>query len=287
MNKLYNVNDLNLRIIIIVNYPNLYHRMPSAPKPSTAGSIPIVIVERNGDLRASHIDAYTPLDICKKCKYKTSSGFEIHAEWAYSGPECTKDERFIVELWARNDGNAGQENKYEFPPPVDTILFFGACALVAKDMSAQHRVIPLTLDKWDKMYNFLFGGFDTLTNFEDDDNEEDELDSIPAHRKTKDGYLKDGFVVDSSSNDDDDDTTDEDEEEEDDDDEDDEDDDDATATDNEDDDDANVSKNNKIGTISNATIKKQKRRDKKPPKEEILVDTLSELSEEAYEYFED
>ena len=261
--------------------------MPSAPKPSTAGSIPIVIVERNGDLRASHIDAYTPLDICKKCKYKTSSGFEIHAEWAYSGPECTKDERFIVELWARNDGNAGQENKYEFPPPVDTILFFGACALVAKDMSAQHRVIPLTLDKWDKMYNFLFGGFDTLTNFEDDDNEEDELDSIPAHRKTKDGYLKDGFVVDSSSNDDDDDTTDEDEEEEDDDDEDDEDDDDATATDNEDDDDANVSKNNKIGTISNATIKKQKRRDKKPPKEEILVDTLSELSEEAYEYFED
>lgn len=262
--------------------------MPSKP---TAQSIPIVIVERNGDLRASHIDAYTPLELCKKCKYKTPSGFELHAEWAYSGSECTKDERFIVELWARNDGNAGQENKYEFPPPVDTILFFGACALVAKDMSSQHRVIPLTLDKWDKMYNFLFGGFDTLTNFEDDDNEEDELDSIPAHRKTKDGYLKDGFVVDTSSNDDDDADDDEDEDDEDDD-EDDEDDDvddeDAEdATDNDDDDSvANVSKN-KISSNSNATIQKQKRRDKKPPKEELLVDTLSELSEEAYEYFED
>ena len=256
--------------------------MPSKPNPASE-SIPIVIVERNGDLRASQIDTYTPLEICKKCKYKTAIGFDIHAEWAYSGSECAKDDRFIVELWARNDGNAGQENKYEFPPPVDTILFFGACALVAKDMSAQHRVIPLTLDKWDKMYNFLFGGFDTLANCEDDDNEEDELDCIPAHRKTKDGYLKDGFVVDNSSNDDDDDDTDD---EDDEDDENDEDVNDATDNDEveEEDDATNVSKN-KIGSISNTKIKK--RRDKKPPKEELLVDTLSELSEEAYEYLDD
>jgi len=293
MNKLYNVNDLNLRVIIIVIIPFLsIHRMPSKLKPNpVAEAIPIVIVERNGDLRASHVDAYTPLELCKKCKYKTPSGFEIHAEWAYSGADCAKDDRFIVELWARNDGNAGQENKYEFPPPVDTILFFGACALVAKDMSAQHRVIPLTLDKWDKMYNFLFGGFDTLTNFEDDDNEEDELDSIPAHRKTKDGYLKDGFVVDTSSNDDDDadDTDDDDEEDDEDDDDEEDDDDDVDDDDNATDDDdyvANVSKNkNKVSSNSNAVIKK--RRDKKPPKEELLVDTLSELSEEAYEYVDD
>lgn len=285
MNKLYNVNDLNLRVIIIViiSFLSIY-RMPSKPKP-TAQAIPIVIVERNGDLRASHIDAYTPLEICKKCKYKTPSGFVIHAEWAYSGSECANDDRFIVELWARNDGNAGQENKYEFPPPVDTILFFGACALVAKDMSAHHRVIPLTLDKWDKMYNFLFGGFDTLTNFEDDDNEEDELDSIPAHRKTKDGYLKDGFVVDSSNDEDaTDDDDDEDEDDADNSDEEEDEGDDDTASDNEDDYVANVSKH-KINSNSNATIKK--RRDKKTPKEELLVDTLSELSEEAYEYSDD
>ena len=176
-------------------------------------AIPIVIVERNGDLRASHIDAYTPLNLSKKCKFKTSSGFKIRAEWAYSGTMNT-DERFIVELWAREEGNAGQENKYEFPPPVDTILFFGPCALVAKDMSSQHRVIPLTLEKWDKMYDFLFGGFDTLANCDDDDIEDDELDSVPAHRKTKDGYLKDGFVVDSSGDDDDDEEDEEEEEDE-------------------------------------------------------------------------
>jgi len=265
--------------------------MPLKPKP--ASSVPIIIVERNGDLRASQIDAYTPLELCKKCKYKSSSGFEIRAEWAYSGPTAT-DERFMVELWAREDGNAGQENKYEFPPPVDTILFFGACALVAKDMSSQHRVIPLTLEKWDKMYDFLFGGFDTLVNCEDDDNEEeDELDLIPAHRKTKDGYLKDGFVVDNSGDDDDDDDDDEDDEEdedEEDEDEDEDEDDDATVNDDEADDDTNgIGSGSGSGSgskiISNAKCKSlPKRREKK---QEVMVDTSSELGEETYEYLDD
>lgn len=253
------------------------------PKTSLETTIPIVIVERNGDLRASSINAYTPLELAKKCKLKTASGFEIRAEWAYSGGSST-DERFMVELWAREDGSAGQENKYEFPPPVDTILFFGACALVAKDMTSRHSIIPLTLEKWDKMYNFLFGGFDSLANCDDDDDEEDELDSIPAHRKTKDGYLKDGFVVDSSEDDDDDEDdedTDESEDEEDmEEDELDEDD----EVDNEDDDERPASKHN---VASNVKSKVSKRREKKQPKEEVLVDTSSELSEEAYEYLDD
>ena len=160
----------------------------------------VIIVERNGELRASEINEYNQLELAKKCKFKTSSGFEVRAEWAYSGSGSDVD-KFVVELWAREHGTAGQENKYEFPPPVDTILFFGACALVAKDATPQHNVIPLTLEKWDKMYTFLFGGFDTLANCDDDDDydddyEEDELDSVPSSNKTKDGYLKDGFVVD-------------------------------------------------------------------------------------------
>ena len=36
-----------------------------------------------------------------------------------------------------------------------------------------------------------------VTAVEDDD-EEDELAKVPKHKKTKDGYLKDGFVVDNS-----------------------------------------------------------------------------------------
>jgi hypothetical protein len=256
--------------------------------------IPIVVVERNGDLRAAHVESYNALELSKKCKHKTSKGFEVFAEWAYSGEDAT--DRFLVELWARDNGTAGQENKYEFPPPVDTMLFFGACALVAKDMSSQHRVIPLTLEKWDKMYDFLFGGFDTLANC-DDDGECDELDSIPAHLKTKDGYLKDGFVVDSGEDDDDAEDDDDDEDEDDDDDDDDDvadaDDDDEDPDDEDPDDDEGDRDDRPTATAAATKTKKQKptplvkRRDKKQMREEVLVDTSSELSEEAYEYCDD
>ena len=42
----------------------------------------------------------------------------------------------------------------------------------------------------------------TLTAIEDE-NEIDELENVPKEKKTKQGYLKDGFVVDSDGDDDD------------------------------------------------------------------------------------
>jgi hypothetical protein len=294
---------------------------PVAPKPVATTPVPIIVVERNGELRVSHIKEYSQMELCKKCKYKSPAGFEMRAEWAYSGPDKDTD-KFIVELWAREDGNAGQENKYEFPPPVDTILFFGACALVAKDMSS--RIIPLTLEKWDKMYNFLFGGFDTLANCEEDDEfEGDELDSIPAGRKTKDGYLKDGFVVDTNDDEDnnddtddddaddtdyeeeddeedtatetddenydDDDDDDDDDDQDDDDDEDEDDDDDDAVVENEEEESDEINPKKKCNGAKNKILSKKitasKKRNVKQPKEEMVPSF--ELVEEAYEYFDD
>ena len=252
--------------------------------------VSIIIVERNGDLQLSQIKEYSQLELCKKCKCRSPSEFEIRAEWAYSGPDKDK---FIVELWAREDGNAGQENKYEFPPPVDTILFFGACALVAKDMTS--CIIPLTLEKWDKMYNFLFGGFDTLANCEEcDDFEEDELDSISAIKKTRDGYLKDGFVIDSNDDDDvdetDDDETDYEEDdstETDDDCDDDDDDDDDDDNDHDDDADEIDPKKKCNGAVKNVISKKTtKKRNVKQLNEETVGPSF-ELVEEAYDYIDD
>jgi hypothetical protein len=57
-------------------------------------------------------------------------------------------------------------------------------------------IVDLTVEKWNKVYEHLFGGFETLADNEDeDDEEEDELDNIPSNMKTKDGYLKDGFII--------------------------------------------------------------------------------------------
>jgi hypothetical protein len=52
---------------------------------------------------------------------------------------------------------------------------------------------------WNKLYEKLFGGFEDLSaTAEEDENEIDELANVPKEKKTKQGYLKDGFVVDSS-----------------------------------------------------------------------------------------
>ena len=91
--------------------------------------------------------------------------FDKKTEWTYN---VKNDGKFIVELWAKDDGMANQENKYDFPPPVDTTLFFGSCALVASDGSKQsnenkkgeRKLISLTLELWDKIYEKLFGGFE-------------------------------------------------------------------------------------------------------------------------------
>ena len=57
-------------------------------------------------------------------------------------------------------------------------------------------------DEWEKYYEHLFGGFEDLTqNALEDENEEDELENVPDEMKTKDGYLKDGFVVDDDDDD--------------------------------------------------------------------------------------
>ena len=55
------------------------------------------------------------------------------------------------------------------------------------------------MDRHFKIYEKLFGGFEDLAATAiEDENEEDELANVPKEKKTKQGYLKDGFVVDSS-----------------------------------------------------------------------------------------
>lgn len=151
----------------------------------------IVIVEKNGDLKDQEYKSSTTDELYKKCSLKKADGFGKVAEWTYS----KKGENMItVELWARNNGQANQENKYDFPPPADNDLFFGNCALLARDSNMS--IVNLTVEKWNNVYEHLFGGFETLVdNEDDDDEEEDELDNVPSIMKTKDGYLKDGFII--------------------------------------------------------------------------------------------
>ena len=112
-------------------------------------------------------------------------------------------------MYGKSEGKANMENKYDFPPPVDSKLYFGCCALVAqiRDDANKKLLTNLSLELWNKIYEKLFGGFEDLTISkaeEEDDLEEDELDAVPKSKKTKaGGYLKDGFTVDDDDNGDD------------------------------------------------------------------------------------
>ena len=150
-----------------------------------------IIVSKGGSLKEIRI-AESEMNRTKYaalCKTPPTyeGAFKRHTTWN------VKKYGIIVELWARSNGRAGQENKYDFPPPVDETLFFGDCILVSIAQS------PLTCSVWKKAYAHLFGGFDDLEKLADqDDAELDELEHVPNKKKTKHGYLKDGFIIDDA-----------------------------------------------------------------------------------------
>jgi len=158
-------------------------------------SLKVVIVEKNGTLRNLAVKEFNINELYKKCGFKKSGDFIKQVNWSvkYEG------QIYNVSLYAKTEGRHSNENKYEFPPPIDTKLFFGSCALVA---SLNDEYINLNDEMWSKMYNKLYGGFEDLSKTaQEDELEEDELENVPDKYKTKSGYLKDGFIVDSNSED--------------------------------------------------------------------------------------
>jgi hypothetical protein len=155
--------------------------------------VKVVIVEKTGNLKESKTKDLNEDNFFKLCGFRKADNFDIRNTW-----ERVKinNEKYTICLFAKNEGKANTENKYDLPPPVDNTLFFGNMLLMRKDEDNQWS--DLLTEEWEKIYEKLFGGFEDLnqTAVEDED-EEDELEEIPSSLKTKaGGYLKDGFVVD-------------------------------------------------------------------------------------------
>ena len=161
----------------------------------------IIIVERVGTLKLLSIKDFKLEEIYKKCGFKKAEDFNKQTEWTI---KC-EGKKYYVQVFAKSDGRANSENKYDFPPPIDTKLFYGNCAIIAqiKKEDGNKVYTNLNIQLWNKIYEKLFGGFEDLaTTAKEDEEEEDELANIPKEKKTKDGYLKDGFVIDTSDTDD-------------------------------------------------------------------------------------
>ncbi len=153
--------------------------------------VKVILIQKNSDLKEYNIKNFNEDDLYKKAGFRNDKNFGFRTSWESS--DGTKD--ILIKLYAKDEGRAGTENKYDMPPPVDTKLYFGICILVAYD--SDNNLTDLTNEVWKKTYEKLFGGFHDIDN--EESYSEDELDDVPAKYKTKDGYLKDNFIVDSDS----------------------------------------------------------------------------------------
>ena len=153
-------------------------------------NLDIVIVDKSGALKTTSVKDFKEEDLFKKCGLKKKDDFEKQVEWKLK----TKGRKYVVSVYAKLNGRANNENKYDFPPPIDNHLFFGSCAIVAQNDKQEY--ISLSTDLWNTFYEKLFGGFEDLAATAlEDEQEIDELANVPKEKKTKEGYLKDGFVV--------------------------------------------------------------------------------------------
>jgi hypothetical protein len=224
--------------------------------------ITVIVVDKVGTIKETVLKTYDESELYKKAGLKSADGFKCYAEWNI---EELNDKSYSISVFGKITGKANQENKYDFPPPIDNTLFFGNCIIVNKK---DEKAVSLTEEEWDVIYEHLFGGFDDIGEEDSDEEDDEEDDGLP---RTKDGYVKDGFIVD----DDDEDEEDEEEEEQD-----------------EEEDETYVKKSNTSKKANNNKSKKEKV-DKKGKSnienvftavndQENYLDCTSELSEEEY-----
>lgn len=127
----------------------------------------IVLIERNGNVKQIKTKELTRDTLYKKCGLRSNEDFERTTTWEI---EHNK-EMFIIELWGKTEGKANNENKYDFPPPVDNRLYYGTCVLIRVD--DKDCIINLTSDTWLKLSEKLFGGFEDLDEYEGEEDNED------------------------------------------------------------------------------------------------------------------
>lgn len=151
-------------------------------------SVGILIVEKNGNIKPLMWKKYVEGDIYKKAGFKKPDNFKLHTTYEVKKNNKLKED-YKIDVYGKIDGRAGQENKYEFPPPIAEVLFFGSCILISRD--SENNPKTLKEDEWEKIYETLYGGFDDIGK--EDSEEEEEDDGLP---RTSTGYVKDDFVVD-------------------------------------------------------------------------------------------
>ena len=245
--------------------------------------VKIVIIQKGGECKTHNLKNCVFSELHKKCGFKNDNNFSKRMTWKIE----YKNNNLFVNLFAKDNGRATTENKFDLPPPIDNNLYFGNMAIVAcTNTNSEENSIDFDVDMWCKIYESLMGGFEDITNTDD---EEEEEEYVPPELLTKQGYKKDGFIVsddDDEEEEDDDDDDDDDDEDDDDDDEEEDDNDDDNDDDDEDEDNDNeydiVDNEAQIIALNNIKNEDNVVKRKRRKKQQINNDSENEDESELY-----
>ena len=154
----------------------------------------VLIINKDGSIKELKIKTYCEESLFKKVGLKSSLDFKLQHTYQI----LLGDDTHSVSVFGKTSGKSNSVNKYEFPPPIDKILFYGSCILV-KCCIVTNAKHDLNLELWNNMYSELFGGFHDIEISDDDEGSDvDSSSTIDPILLSKEGYLKDDFVVEDS-----------------------------------------------------------------------------------------
>ena len=149
----------------------------------------IVLIKKNETVVTKNVKNFNYDNIHKYMSFKTNKNI-VHAHtWKVQGG--------YVHIFCKTDGRSNNVNKYELPPPIDKPLYYGTLCLIKSSSKNKDddTVVDMTHECWETYYNTLMGGFEDINDI--DSYESDELEEYPSECLTKEGYLKDGFIIDN------------------------------------------------------------------------------------------
>jgi hypothetical protein len=142
----------------------------------------IIVIDKTGTVKETNIKEYNSSELYKKANFKSAEGFRLEHKWLVGTDQQ-------IAIYGKKNGKAGQENKYDFPPPIDTVLFFGGCVLVSENILEPNKIKDLRIAGWEAIYEKLMGGFEDLKDTDGEDDDEEEEDKEPNE------YVCDDFLV--------------------------------------------------------------------------------------------
>ncbi len=196
----------------------------------------MIIIDMDGNEEEEYIETSDLTRISMLCGFNNSKSFKhIHA-WHLDKDENiieNHDKDLFLHLYASTKGHHENINKFELPPPIDNVIYYGYIGIILED--EDHQLYHLDKNTWKKCYEALYNGFydlgesdtdegerdvdtdndeeydddDDENGYEDDNDGEDENDENDNRvdtnknktiekRYTKEGYLIDDFVVEDS-----------------------------------------------------------------------------------------